>query len=260
MTVIDDLLSSVNADALDVAPHDILVGLYWTAVYGPRLGLAATPTDIKCCGATDVRDVGELHHQPLRALVSLLRSTHPLEVTIGMAALNSLIPVQSQYGAEVNARDVLLERGRHKKVVTVGHFPFTDALREVAARLWVLELDPADGDLPADAAPDVIPQSDVVGLTASTLLNGTFDSLAALFSRDALVVMLGPSTPLSPVLFDHGVTILGGALVTDPATALHYIGQGSSLHGVPGLRRFSMLKQPIEALHGDISVSEREQA
>ena len=107
----------------------------------------------------------------------------------------------------------------------------------------MLELHPTVGDVPADRAPELIPQADVIGLTATTLLNGTFEALAKLFPPKALVVMLGPSTPLSPVLFDYGVTMLGGALVTDPAAAIHYIGQGSSLHGVPGVKRITLMKK-----------------
>jgi hypothetical protein len=243
MTVIDDLLSDVAPDAPTGPPEELAVGLYWTAVVGRHMGLAATPTDITCCFAEDVDDVGCLHEWPVSRLAHLLRSAHPLAVTIGMAALNSQIPVDPADGVEWNARDVLLERGRGKTVVTVGHFPFTDALREVAARLHVLELHPTPGDQPAEAAPDFVPQADVIGLTASTLLNGTFETLSKLFPPEALVVMLGPSTPLSRVLFDYGVNILGGALVTDPATALRYVTQGSSLHGVPGLRRFTMVRQ-----------------
>jgi hypothetical protein len=207
------------------------------------MGLAATPTDITCCFAEDVNDVGCLHEWPVGRLVQLLRSEHPLEVTIGMAAFNAMIAVDESAGVDWNARDVILERGRGKTVVTVGHFPFTDALREVAARLYVLELNPTPGDQPAEAAPDLVPQADVIGLTASTLLNGTFEGLARLFPPAALVVMLGPSTPLSPILFDYGVNILGGALVTDPAAALRYVTQGSSLHGVPGIRRFTMARR-----------------
>jgi uncharacterized protein len=243
MAVLDDLLSSVTVDLPDIPAQDVLVGLFWTAVYGQRVGLAATPTDTACCFASDVNGVGGLHQRTVNGLASLLHSTHPLEVTIGMAALNSLIEVNENDGVEMNARDVLLERGRGKTVVTVGHFPFTDALREVAAQLWVLELNPTPGDQPAEAAGALIPQADVIGLTASTLLNGTFESLSRLFPSKALVVMLGPSTPLSNVLFDYGVHILGGALVTDPATALRYIGQGSSLHRVPGIRRFTLVKR-----------------
>lgn len=243
MTVIDDLLSSVAPDAPPRPPRDLAVGLYWTAVVGQRMGLAATPTDITCCFAEDASDVGCLHEWPVTELSKLLRSTHPLEVTIGMAALNSQIVVDESQGVDWNARDVILVRGRDKTVVTVGHFPFTDALREVAARLYVLEMHPTPGDQPAEAAPDLIPQADVIGLTASTLLNGTFETLAKWFPPKALVVMLGPSTPLSAVLFDYGVNILGGALVTDPHIALRYVTQGSSLHGVPGVRRFTMSRQ-----------------
>jgi hypothetical protein len=55
--------------------------------------------------------------------------------------------------------------------------------------------------------------------------------------------MLGSSMPLSPVLFDFGVTMLGGALVTNSAAAFHYIGQGSSLPGVPGVKRITLMKR-----------------
>lgn len=243
MTVLDDLLSSVLSTPADFLVHDVLVGLYWTAVHSHNVGLAATPTDISCCFASDVDGVGQLHHRSASELAARLRSTHPLEVAIGMASLNSLITVQESDGVELNARDLMLERGRNKTVVTVGHFPFTDALREVAAHLSVLELHPTPGDQPADSAPQVIPQADVIGLTASTLLNGTFESLSKLFPAQALVVMMGPSTPLSPVLFDYGVTMLAGAWVTDPAVALRYVGQGSSLHRVPGIRRFTLMKK-----------------
>lgn len=243
MTVLDDLLNSVTPGALDIPARDVLVGLYWTAVHGAKVGLAATPADITCCFSEDVKNAGQLHTRSVGELAAGLRSSHPLEVTIGMAALNSLIAVNEADGVAINAREVILERGRGKNVATIGHFPFTDALREVAVNTWVLELHPTEGDVPAERAPELLPQAHVIGLTATTLLNGTFESLAKLFPPAALVVMLGPSTPLSTVLFDYGVTMLGGSLVTDPAAVLRYIGQGSSLHSVPGVKRMTLMKR-----------------
>jgi hypothetical protein len=242
MTIIDDLLSSV-ATVGDIPARKVLVGLYWTAVQGLKVGLAATPTDITCEFAEDVPGAGRLHTRSVAELAHGLRSQHPLEVTIGLAALNALIEVDEAAGVEINAREVILERGRGKNVVTVGHFPFTGALRDVTANTWVLELHPTEGDVPAERAPELLPQADVIGLTASTLLNGTFESLAKLFPPQALVVMLGPSTPLSTVLFDYGVTLLGGSLVIDPDTALHYVMQGSSLHKTPGVKRITLMRQ-----------------
>ncbi|MBZ0309440.1 MAG: DUF364 domain-containing protein [Anaerolineae bacterium] len=242
MTVIDDLLASIASNTPLISTRDVVVGLYWTAVYGQKMGLAATLTDTTCCYATDIEGAGELHNHPMNELALLVKSKHPLEVAIGMAALNALNTVKMNEGIELNAREIILDRGRGKTVVTVGHFPFTDTLREVAARLWVLELNPLLDDQPAEAAPDLIPQADVIGLTASTLLNGTFDSLVKLFPPKAFVVMLGPSTPLNKVLFDYGVSMLAGALVTAPAAVSRYITQGSTLHRVPGIQRFIITK------------------
>ena len=242
MTIIDDLLADLPADSAAQPVEEVVVGVYWTAVRGRRTGLAATMMDDPCCVTSSIDGAGSLHERTVGELAGLLRSSRPLEVTIGMAALNSALAVDERSGVEINARDLLLERGSGRTVVTIGHFPFTDLLREAAAKLCVLELNPQPGDTPAEAAPEVLPQADVIGLTATTLMNGTFEALAKLFPPHALVVMLGPSTPLSPVLYDYGVTMLGGALVTDPATVARYVAQGSPLHRTPGIRRFTMMK------------------
>jgi len=94
-----------------------------------------------------------------------------------------------------------------------------------------------EGDLPAEAAPQIIPQADIVAITATTLINRTFDSLLVLCRPDAKVLLLGPSTPLSPILFEHGLDVLSGSVVEDIDAILPLIRQGATFkqmrpHGV----------------------------
>lgn len=240
MPLLDDLL-----DTLPAAPQAVeavQVGLYWTAVrIGTRIGLASTLVDAACCFAEDVPEMGRLQNLSAQALASRLHSDHPIEASLGLAALNALLPVDETQGVAVNARELLIERGRGRTVAMIGHFNFTEQLRASAGRLWVLELHPTAGDRPASDAPEILPQADVIGLTAATLANHTFEGLARLCPPHALVVMLGPSTPLCPALFDYGVDVLAGARVADPDFVWNAVAQGSALHGkITGLKRFTL--------------------
>ena len=127
-----------------------------------------------------MRDAGLLIGKPARELAEWVYSASLTERSIGFAALNALIEVDERRCRALNAEELILERGAGKHIAIVGHFPFTEKARAAAGRLSVLELNPLAGDLPASAAPDVIPDADVVAITGMTLVNGTFEALAAL--------------------------------------------------------------------------------
>ena len=96
----------------------------------------------------------------------------------------------------------------------------------------MLELQPRPGDLPASAAAEVVPEADVLAITATTLINRTFDGLMTLRRPDALVMLLGPSTPLTPLLFDYGVHLLSGAIVEDVDAVLMAVSQGAGFRQI----------------------------
>jgi uncharacterized protein (DUF4213/DUF364 family) len=102
----------------------------------------------------------------------------------------------------------------------------------VAGTLWVLEKRPQGEDLPAEAAGEVVPQADIVAISGTTLMNRTFDDLIALCRPDALVLVLGPSTPLSPIMYRYGAQILSGSVVEDIDAVLRAVTQGANFRQV----------------------------
>jgi uncharacterized protein (DUF4213/DUF364 family) len=163
-----------------------------------------------------------------------------MEAGLGMAAVNALLDVDEDSLTDRNASEEIIRRGEGKRVVVVGHFPFLPAVRRAVGNLDVLELEPSPGELPPAAAAEVLPRADVVAITGTSLLNKSFDGLIELCRPGAFVLMLGPTTPLSPVLFDYGLDLLAGTQVVDPVLALTVSGQGAIFRQMRGVRLVTM--------------------
>jgi hypothetical protein len=147
---------------------------------------------------------------------------------------------------EANAEEVILARGTGRQVVIVGHFPFVERVRAAAAQCWVLELRPAPGDLPASEAERVLPQADVIALTSTSLLNHTADALIDLCRPEATLLLLGPSTPLAPALFEAGIDVLSGTMVDGLEAVLASVSQGATFRQIKrngGVRLVTWLKE-----------------
>jgi uncharacterized protein (DUF4213/DUF364 family) len=234
---------------------DVHMGLYWTAVLAEvdgqtRCGLAATVGDESHHYTTDpaVAHAGHLTELPARELAEYVHSLHPPEVSLGMAAVNALIPPRPDLWTDLHSKEVLARLGAGKTVVMVGHFPYVPELRPKVGKLLVLEQNPQDEfDIPAERAPEIIPQADVLAITAMTLLNRTFDDLIALRRPDAPMVIVGPTTPLTPILFEMGAVILSGAVVEQPEPVLRALQEGANFHQLRqmGVRLVSMTAEPL---------------
>jgi len=246
--------------------RSLVVGAFWTAVVletdPPRCGLASTLRAETAGPWPPVMQAGKLPLDSGRALAELLRSERLLEASIGMAAANALLAGQvpetgtgagDEIGSgagsafrEANAEEVILARGTGRQVAIVGHFPFVERVRAAAAQCWVLELKPAPGDLPASEAERVLPQADVVALTSTSLLNHTADELLALCRPEATLLLLGPSTPLAPGLFEAGIDVLRGTVVDDLETVLPSVSQGATFRQIKrngGVRLVTWMKE-----------------
>ena len=233
MKILDDVIDSLPHGETKV--EEIHVCAHWTAVVSKHCGLASTFRE-EGHPHKGVREVGHLTEKSALELALYCRSENLIEASIGMAALNSLIDIDESRCVEVNAYEILLEKGRGKNVAVVGHFPFLPMLRESARNLWVIEKRPLEGDLPEEAAQGILPQCDVVGITGTSFINHTLEGLLAQ-CKESFVTLIGPTTPLTPILFDYGIDVISGSKVVEPQEVIRFISQGATFkelhhHGV----------------------------
>ncbi|MBN1615451.1 MAG: DUF364 domain-containing protein [Deltaproteobacteria bacterium] len=240
MLILNDLISTLDFNA---PVRDIRQGLFQTGVLTRYCGLAATlPRDALRQEPQMVREPGFLLDKTSENLARMVFSESILESALGMAAINSLLEVDLASCAELNAADLLLEKGEGKNVAIIGHFPFVPKVRERAKGLWVIERNPREGDFEESEAEDLIPRADVVAITGTALTNHTLEHLLELCKPGAFTVILGATTPLSPVFFDYGVHALSGTLVVDADLALRCISQGANFRQIRGVRKLTMTR------------------
>lgn len=233
MDILKELLAQLPRE---VRVRNVLVGAHWTVVSSLGCGLASTILGSKPHGHDKVRFVGDMIGMNAWELAQLALSDNLLEASIGIAAINSLIQVELKPTKDVNAGDVLIELGRDKNIALVGHFPFIPRLQEIARNLWVIEQNPSPGEYPANHAPDLISQADVVAITGSAIINHTLGKLLPLARRDVPVLILGPSTPLSPILFKYGATLISGTRVINEEAVIRTVSQGATFQQVLGVQ------------------------
>lgn len=241
MDMLNDILQSLPKDPVPL--RWVIVGVHWTLVASRYCGLSSTILPGGPHGESRVRDVGALHLKSAQELAGWVLSDNTLEAGLGMAAINSLLELDEARLTEMNASEVIAKESKGRNLVVVGHFPFVKNVKPLTRHCWVIEKQPAAGEHAEDEARIFIPQADVVAITGTAFVNHSMPGLLALCPPHARVLILGPSTPLSPLLFQQGVHFLSGARVEDEETAVMTIQQAASLPQVKGVRLVTMKKE-----------------
>ena len=239
MKILDDLILSLKGNEFPV--KSVHTCVFWTAVISKHCGLSSTFRDEGPSHDRGVRDVGNLTWKTALELAEYAKSKSLLEASIGMATINSLIDIDESRCIEKNAFEIILEKGQGKNVAVVGHFPWIPKLREKIQNLWVFEQRLRERDLPAAEADQILPQCDVVGITGTSFINHTLEGLLNLCKK-AYIVMIGPTTPLSSILFDHGIDVICGTKVIDSERLIRFISEGATFKEVTGVRLLTLTK------------------
>ena len=239
MKILDELTVSLQENDFQV--KSVHTCVFWTAVISKHCGLSSTFRDEGPSHDRGVRDVGNLTRKKALELAEYAKSKSLLEASIGMATINSLIDIEESRCIEKNAFEIILEKGKEKNVAIVGHFPWIPKLRGRVKNLWVLEQRVREGDLPAKEADKILPECDVVGITGTSFINHTLEGLLALCKK-SYVVLIGPTSPLSPVLFDYGIEAISGSKVVDTEKLIRSIREGATFKEVTGVRLLTLIK------------------
>ena len=239
MKILEDVIFSLKQK--DVPVKHVHTCVFWTAVESERCGLSSTFREAGPSHERGVRDVGGLTQKTALELAEYARSGSLLEASIGMATINSLIEVDESKCIEKNAFEILVEKGEGKNVAVVGHFPWIPKLKDKVKTLSVLEQRVREGDLPAEQAARILPECDVVGITGTSFINHTLEGLLNLCKK-AYIVLIGPTTPLSSILFDHGIDVICGTKVIDSEKLIRFISEGATFKQVSGVKLLTLIK------------------
>jgi hypothetical protein len=208
---------------------DIRVGLGYTAVAlgDGRCGLAYTLHEQDHESCTVIPDAGNLAGRKASELISWLKQPDQTACAVGLATVNALIDIPDN-AIESDILD-LLQVGPEDSVGMIGYFgPLVGQIRNRARILTIFERKPIPdlGVLPDSSAGDLLPQCQVVILSATTLLNQTIDGLLDCCRSAREIAVLGPSTPFLPGPFrKRGVTLLSGVRVLDKTRILQIVSE-----------------------------------
>jgi len=238
MDILNDIVASITEN---IQIKEVYSCAFWTAVISKHCGLSSTFKDDHPDHKT-VRDAGFLRKKNVLELIQYSKSDSLIEASIGMATINSVIDIDESLCTIENAFDVIARKGVGKNIAVVGHFPWIPQLKSIAKNLWVIEQRLRPDDLPEEAAETIIPQADVVAITGTSFINHTINKLLNL-SKGKYTVILGPTSPLTPILFDYGVDVISGVHVVDSDKLITSITEGAIFRQVQGVKLLNMSKE-----------------
>ena len=236
------LLEALKKAALekteDIKVTDVRIGLGYTAVQldTGSVGLAYTFRDKAESGCSVFHGKRPLAGTPARDILQYIASNGLLERTLGLAAANALFNTSDATGAvpgcssaDGDLLDVLMLT-KDDRVGMVGFFgPLVPVIKQRAGELIIFEenMARADGLCPGSREAELLPTCSVAIITATSIINNSFEHISNAAAKCRIKAVLGPSTPMAPGVFkNYGVTHLSGVIGIDAAEILRVVSEG----------------------------------
>ena len=210
-----DILQSALPDS--VFFERLVHGISWTAAV---LSDGSVGVAMHTPGETVPRMFGSLIGLPLKQAGQAMLSWNMEEASEAFAAVNAFYnnPACGFLKPEAKTLDGIDLHDR-----TVGmHSNMTAEDFLCAKHLYIMDREEKTGAMPDSASEYYLPQCDLVIITGSAAINKTMPHLLEL-SRNAEVILTGPSVSCCPALRDLGIHRLSGRVITEKEEMLKAI-------------------------------------
>jgi uncharacterized protein (DUF4213/DUF364 family) len=203
--LIDSVISGLPK--ADMPVETIVQGSHGIMVVSANCGIAEIPVpDI----TGDPIDLTAHTGRPLADLFGMAKSFDPLEACVGVAAINAALAAALE---SPGRRSTGMPRAGGKVVGLVGEFAFAPQLKDLARD--VIQVEPEEAE-------HILPGVDIAILPGRAIVDHTLERLLAA-SSSGYAIVFGPSTFLSPVLFDYGADQLVGVKVENREETTRWI-------------------------------------
>jgi uncharacterized protein (DUF4213/DUF364 family) len=197
--------------------RDLCIGIELLAVEldGGEIGVAYVLKNEIGCGCELLPEPGALSGMDAEELSSQMLQNeggNPLSNAVGVAVCNAVTDYDALSSEVLDAADVFAVRPGDT-VGMIGNIgPVAKQLKSKAKRMIIFDRGKPEGVYPEERQEELLPQCDLIVITSSTLLNGTFSRVISYCRQAREVVLTGATTPLYPEAFHGtGVTVLAGS-------------------------------------------------
>ena len=207
----------------DLRVRDLVHGVSWTAAVlsDGKVGVA-----MHTAGDMVPRMFDSLIGLSLPEAGKAVLSWNMEEASEALAAVNAWYnaPGCPYADPESKTLDGIDTRGRTVGMIgkMIGHSNMTEESFADAKQLYIMDREEKPGAMPDSAAEFYLPLCDLVIITGSAAINKTLPRLLEL-SRNAQVIMTGPSVSCCPALLQLGIDRMHGRIVTRPTAMLEAI-------------------------------------
>lgn len=248
--IYDEMIAQIPEDLI---VDEVMVGTSRTMVRtGTNIGIAMTLNETTIPPTLK----HSLINAKLKDAAAAIKSWNFIEASIGLAAINAyynskehitknIVKSHIKIECDISNKDVFesySESIKGKKIAVIGHFHNIEHHLGSNNQLSILERNPKYGDYPDTSCEYLLPEQDYVFITGCAFINKTMPRLLEL-SQNTKVILVGPSVPMTPLLFDYGVFELSGFTVTNLPLCREIISKGTTTPLFTSGDRICLLKK-----------------